>query len=380
MSSRKEVIADINEDVDRSEAVVYSARAEPIEITGFTSDTESELYEFHQQAFPGERKDRFISRWLWKHVESARRLAIEPRVWLCRQRGAVVAHNGAIPIKLKIGDEEQLVAWIGETASIDTYRHEDIGFRLLSQASEELPFCLSVGQSERTRTALLQMGWVQVAPLTIAQFVIHPEAVQHGKLSGPSALAAGWGSRVTSAVRTLLNHRPTMEIQQVTRFDDRHDRLWQMAARDITCGVIRDAAYMNWKYVDQPGQDILRLELIEQETVRGVVILQFCEPNDDYPYRHAFLADLVSPLSDERLLQQLVQIASTAAAERNTDALVCQYVCPPLSRILRQNGFRMYEPDQYLLVNPRQLPLESRVKVLAGKDWFVTPGDAEFCA
>jgi len=377
-NSRQKAIAD-NQEPERSEAVIYSARAEPIEITGFTSDTESDLYEFHQQAFPDERKDRFISRWLWKHVESARRLAIEPRVWLCRQRGAVVAHNGAISIKLKIGDAEQLVAWIGDTASIDTLRREDVDFRLLSQVSEELPFCLSLGQSEKTRTTLLQMGWVQVAPLTTAQFVIHPEAVQQGRLSGPAALAAGWGSRVTSAVRTLLNHRPTMEIRQVARFDGGHDKLWHIAAREITCGVIRDAAYLNWKYVDQPGQDILRLELIEQGTVCGVVILQFCEANDNYPYRHAFLADLVSPLSDERLLQQLVQIASTAAAERNTDALVCQYVCAPLTRILRQNGFRMYEPDQYLLVNPRQLPLESRVKVLAGKDWFVMPGDADFC-
>ncbi len=371
---------DSSAEAQRDQAVVYSERAEPVEITAFTPGVESELFEFHQQTFPGERRDRFIARWLWKHVESARRLGVEPQAWLCRKRGAIVGHNAAVPVRIRIGDTDQLVAWIGDTAIVDSERRDDIGFRLLAQVSDELPFCLSLGQSEKTRGALLQLGWVEVAPLTTAELVIHPDAVQKGKLPGPGEVAADWGLRVSTAVKTMLHHRPYVEAQHVARFDERHDRLWNTASRDITCGVVRNATYLNWKYVDQPGQDVVRLEIVEQGKLCGIVVLLFRQADDDYPYRYAFLADLVAPLSDERLLQQIVQIASTAAGERDADALICQHLGQPLTRALRQNGFRIYEPHQYLLVNVRQLPLESRANVLASKNWFITPGDAEFCA
>src|SRR5207245_1596924 len=114
--------------------------------------------------------------------------------------------------------------------------------------------------------------------------------------------------------------------QQVTRFDARHDRLWEVASRDIACGVIRDASYLNWKYVDQPGQDMLRLEIVEDDQVRGVVVLMFRDGDESYQYRRAFLVDLVAPLSDSRLLRKLVQAASRAAAEREADALLCLHV------------------------------------------------------
>lgn len=368
--------ASSNECPERCDAAIQTAAA-PQGITGYFPGVEAELVEFQKRAWPHRRVDLLTPRWKWMYVESAQRLAIEPRVWLYRDACAIVAHNGAIPVKLKIGTEKRLTAWFADTMVLESYRNQALGSRLLMQASEELPFSLSLGQTEQMREINLKMGWIQVAPLETAQLLIHPETVLKGKLSAPMMLAASWSIRASTALRTMFQNRAPLDVRQVSRFDARHDRLWEIASRDIPCGVVRDASYLNWKYVDQPGQDILRLELVEAGEVRGVVVLMFRDADDSYPYRRALLVDLVAPLSDARRLKQLVQIAGTAAAERDADALQCLHIGQRLTRALRQSGFLIREPRRFLLVNPGDLPPEARRQVLAGSDWFVTQGDSD---
>src|SRR5262249_49303225 len=179
------------------------------------------------------------------------------------------------------------------------------------------------------------------------------------------------------AVRTMLQSRTRLEVQQVTRFEARHDRLWEISARDIPCGVIRDASYLNWKYVDQPGQDFLRLEVFEGETLCGVAVLMFRNADDVYQYRRAFIVDLVVPQSNIKMLKQIVQIAAEAAGERGADAVVCLHVGGQLTRALRQSGFMMRDPGRFLVVNPGELPESARRELLAADNWFVTQGDSD---
>jgi hypothetical protein len=145
----------------------------------------------------------------------------------------------------------------------------------------------------------------------------------------------------------------------------------------MRCAVVRDASYLNWKYVDQPGQAFLRLEIVEGTEVKGVAILSFSEPDDVYRYRRAFLVDLVAPLADEVRLSQLLQAAHVAAAERDADALTCLHIGAPLTRALQQHGFRLRTPERYLLVDPGGLQAQTLETVLAADSWFVTQGDSD---
>ncbi|MGE5191282.1 MAG: hypothetical protein ACM3U2_02190, partial [Deltaproteobacteria bacterium] len=357
-------------------ATAVAERAAPYEITGFAPGVEEEILRFEQRAWPERRQNGVLPRWNWLHIESARRLAIDPRVWLYREGDAVAAHAGAVPVKLKIGGDEQLAAWVRAAELPEPSRHETAGSRLMVRAGEELPFSLSLVESERMRAILLQLGWVQVWQLETSELMIHPDAVLQGKHAGKATLAE-WGWRATTAVRTLFQHRARLDVQQVARFGERHDELWRVTSNDVACGVVRDASYLNWRYVDQPAVEVLRLEIVDGNALRGVVVLTFREATAAYPYRHAVLSDLVAPLADADLLSQLFQVAGTAAAERDADALLCEHAGQPLTRALRQYGFLMRDPGRFLMVNPGQLTPEWRSVVLTGKDWLITPGDAD---
>src|SRR6266446_3263362 len=84
----------------------------PYEITSSASLVEEDIAGFEQRAWPDERQNRVGPLWNWLHVESAGRLSVEPQVWQYREGGAVVAHAGAIPVKLRIDGQNSLAAWI----------------------------------------------------------------------------------------------------------------------------------------------------------------------------------------------------------------------------------------------------------------------------
>jgi hypothetical protein len=244
-------------------------------------------------------------------------------------------------------------------------------------AHEDLPFALSLGQTETMRTIQLRMGWHQVVPLQTAQLLVRPERVLKGKLPGPAALAAGLGLRASTALRDLWRERVDVEVREIERFDEDHDRLWEAMARGLPCAVVRDASYLNWKYVDQPGQSFLRMEARRGGSLVGIAVWMLRPTDRAYHYDRAHLVDLVGPLDDADVLTQVLRASGAAAAEHGADALLCFHVGQRLTAALQRAGFLMRDPRRFLLVDPGPLEGALRQRVLDASSWFVTQGDSD---
>ena len=125
---------------------------------------------------------------------------------------------------------------------------------------------------------------------------------------------AALGLRAWSSIRERGRGRAHAQagVHEIAAFDTRHDALWERVSRDLVCAVVRDASYLNWKYVDQPGQTFVRLELTERNALLGSAVLMIREPDAAYAYRRAFLVDLVAPMTDESVLDALLQGVNNA--------------------------------------------------------------------
>lgn len=298
-------------------------------------------------------------------------------MWLHRQGGRIVGHNAGIPVRVKIGDAERVTAWLVETMVLAEYRSQAVGARLMVEAHEDVPFALSLGQTQQMREIQLRLGWQQVAALETAQLLIRPERVLKGKLPSAAALAAGVALRAGGVLRDAMRGRANATVREIARFDESHDRLWEHLASEVTCAVRRDASYMNWKYVDQPGQEFLRLEVSSGEDERGVVVLMFRDPDTAYRYRRAFIVDLVAPLGNDLLMTNLLSSAVRAASDRGADALLCLHINRKLTGALQREGFRMRAPTRYLLVRTAGLDDRLGDHLLDPDTWFVTHGDSD---
>ena len=346
-------------------------------ITGYAPGVEDEVAAFQAEAYPHRRKDLIGPRWGWMFRDSARRLGREPRVWLYRDAGAIVGHNGSIAVDVKVGDDYVPSAWLVETMVLEAYRPRAVGSRLMVQTHKDMPFALSLGQTVPMRQLMMQLGWQLVAPQQVAQLLVRPERVFRCKVPAFAAHVLGLGWRAQSALRGVFRRRPAGTVRPIERFSRQHDALWNDASRDITCGVRRDASYLNWKYVDQPGQDFLRLEYLEDGRLRGVAIWMFRDPDGGYHYRRGLLVDLVVPLGNARLVADMLSAVKAPAIDRDVDALLCHHIDARLTVALTSVGYHLKDPQRHFMVRAEGIGAPHRALLTEPANWFVTQGDSD---
>ncbi len=338
---------------------------------------EAEIIEFQTAAFPTRTPSLVEPRWRWMFVESAQRLGVDPKFWLHRDSGQIVAQMGSIAVRLKVDDQQFDTGWLVDTMVREDYRAQALGSRLMVEAHDDQPLSLSLGQTAEMREIQYRLGWKNVAPLQTAQALARARNVLKGKLPSAVAWAAGATIDTSSALVRRLRPRRRLAVRPVTRFDDRHDALWHRVSADYTTAVVRDASYLNWKYVDQPGQDVFRLEILDGAELIGVAIWILRDADAIYGYRRALLVDLVAPLGDAARLRDVIANACSAPLEAGADALLCLHISAPLTRALRGCGFVLREPTRYLLVDPGPVSGRTLDTLLSPDAWFVTQGDSD---
>ena len=341
------------------------------------SSAECEILDFQHVAFPARSESLRTPRWRWMFVESAQRLGVTPQFWVHRDRGAIVAQMGSMPVRLKVGDDHLDTGWLVEAKVREDYRNHGLPSQLLAEAHHDQPLSLSLGQTVEMREAQDRLGWRVVAPLQTAQALVRARNVFKAKLPAALGWAAGATIDTSSAFSRRLRRRRRLEVRTIDRFDERHDALWQRVARQYTTAVVRDASYLNWKYVDQPGQDVMRLEFSHNGEVVAVAVWALREANSVYGYRRALLYDLVAPLLNPAILRDVIANACLAPLDAGVDALVCQHINTRLTAALRACGFALRQPTRHLLVDPVRLSGRVRDGVLAPDAWFVTQGDSD---
>lgn len=345
----------------------------------FSEAIAPEIFAFQREAFPRRRADWIEPRWRWMFQASAARLGVEPMVWVYRSNGRVVAHQGAIAVRLRTPVGEHVTGWFVETMALEEVRGKAIGPMVVAKALQDLPFNLSLGQTEQMRELQYRLGWKHVAALERLMFVLHGRALLSGKIPRLVAPLAGtvltlqqrlrhWRGRIASG---------TLNVREIPRFTAAHDRLWQEVEGHFTVAVVRDASYLNWKYVDQPGQSFVRLELSDGRHVRGVAVISISEPTAKYTYRRAWLNDLVVASDDAEAIWATLEAVRQASLRLGADLIVFDIISEPLLRAALAFGFARRTPVRQLLVAPGDPPTDAGRLALDGSKWFVTRGDSD---
>ena len=148
-------------------------------------------------------------------------------------------------------------------------------------------------------------------------------------------------------------------VHKITRFSSEHDRLWRLSAKEYGCAVVRDSSYLNWKYVDQPGMQFIRLELTHRNKLRAIATLMLTEPGEVYRYRRGFIVDLVVPSSDTEAVSMLLASCVSELEARAADLVVFYLGNHVLERIVQRFGFIRREPRHVLLVAVGGMSIET---------------------
>jgi hypothetical protein len=352
----------------------------PRGLIAYDPNLEDEIFAFQRAAYPRRRSDWIAPRWRWMFLESAQRLGVHPLVWLYRTREGIAGHQGVMPVTLQIDQAERVTGWFVETMVLESVRGKAVGPAVVARTKRDLPFNLSLGQTPQMRALQFSLGWQQVCSLPTYTFVLSPWAVLEGKLPGWSRPAAAAALGLWQRARWLrgrrrLTWRP--EIREIAQFDDAHDALWAAVRRAYRCAVVRDASYLNWKYVAQPGQNFVRLEVRRNGQPVGVAVLAFLEPDQAYRYPRALLVDVVVSLDEPDVVWATFEAVRRAAVARGAALVSFDLAGPLLASQTLTFGFSERPPLRFLLVSVEGVAEADARTVLDTAAWFVTHGDSD---
>ncbi len=337
---------------------------------------EPKVSEFCSRAWPNRPRELIEKRWRWMFVDSAARLGETPRVWLVSDNDSIVAHHGAQYVRLQVDGEEVNTAWFVETMVLPEYRDRGLGAEMLLKSRQDMPLNLSLGQTSEMRSINLRAGWETVAPLETYLLMLQPMHVLRGKVPGALApVASAWNQMQQMTKRLLADApMPNIRVSKIEHYDSRHDQLWRVASQDYPCAVVRDAAYMEWKYVDQPGQAYTRLDVLAGEELIGSLVLKIFERDAVYQYRRLQIVEMVSPTSPDHLASVL-NAAIEHGRQHDVDAIFMHLINDSIEKALRKSGFMRRQPTRHLLVS--RCPEMGEFPILDRHQWLITGGDSD---
>lgn len=359
-------------------------------LSGYAPEIEEAVFEFQRTAYPDRSAALIPQRWRWMFVESARRLGVDPMVWVYLKDSAVLAHQGAIAVRLQIAGQERTTGWFVDTMALPAARGKAIGPMLVKKALDDLPMNLSLGQTQDMRELQFALGWQQVVPLNTYMFLLRPEKVLAEKLPGRvlGALAGSVISSLGNIRRSFKGWRcrgwtrnaitkPKWTTHSIDRFDQRHDQLWQSVASHYPCAVVRDASFLNWKFVDQPGQEFTRLETTCDDQIVSVATFTVREPDQVYAYRRAWLTDLVIDPTDHVAMWQTLSAVQRECQGQNIDAIVFDVSCPAIEQAVRSFGFWKRDSTRVFLLATDGLTEQEQQIALNPNSWYLTKADSD---
>ncbi len=341
---------------------------------------EREVVCFQRHAYP-RRDPRLIGpRWRWMFIESASRVGVDPMVWIYRKNSRIVAHQGAIPVRLQVGRQTIVTGWFVETMALEEVRGKAIGPMVVRKALEAVPCNLSLGQTAHMRQLQLAMGWTPVRPLNTYVLLLNPSRVLESKIPGKAlrwATATAVECRRFGAAfgRRVSNRR--VQVQLLSHFDERHDRMWERMSSELCCAGIRDASFLNWKFIEQPGQELLCIEARLDGQPVGVAIIAMRAASDAYPYRRAMVLDAVVPVADSPAVWALLSAVERAARNRQADSVVFDVAHPLLERRLVRYGYWKREATRQFLVATGDVEEPVRRLMLHADNWYLTRADSD---
>lgn len=337
----------------------------------FKDGDEHELVRFLGGPFAHEAG---LQHWRWKLRHSPTQAA---NVWLATAEAKPVFHYGGIPLRFRL-DGPVVTAMV----SVDALTAPDFRRRgLLTQGAarafaewraHDVAFTLGLPNEQwGSRTAAV--GWQRLFPLQWLVLPLRPEVFAARRLGMPWLRYASVASRVWGRwLANRIRRDPAIEFRDVVHAGDAFDALWRRCATDTMFSAVRDAAWVQWRFLSSPVRKYDVVLAYRGGEPVGYRAMHVAKSDDK---TSAFLAEVVSPMFDEAALESLLAGAVASAHAADADILAALAVPGTAQHAsLRRAGFlRGPAFEVHIVPFAAGLPLE---RLRRPENWRLT--GAEF--
>jgi len=311
-------------------------------------------------------------RWDWRHRRNPYNQSGQPAVWVAREGPTIVAHYSTLPVRVSLKGLEVDAAWGGEAIVAPERDQQGLDEALVRTWDRNSGASLVLGPSQESRELLDRLRFPDSRVLPCLVKPLTRRAVRLA--SWPTPINQVISALAFPFVQVLARSRPLRaECEPVRRFDSSFTALWERLANQFDLAVRRDAAYLNWRYIEPPHVRYSAVALKRQGEVHGYAV---------YRHRHeplgrvTLIVDFLTHPDDVSGLKTLLRWVDRAARAEDSDKVRCYALNGRFRRVLRRNGYFGVKSslEVAVKVNAVQVPHGFYDQT---ENWHVTGGDSD---
>lgn len=301
-----------------------------------------------------------LSKWAWRYLENGIDIKL---IRLAESAaGDIVGQYALCPVRMRFGERE-----IIGSLSLDTMVHPEwrgrgifveLARAVYQDAKEEgVPLTYGFPNANSHHGFITRLQWMDLCrtlPVLVKPLDIKRLAQTKFENQGTARLVdwlASAGYRLYSLGSSKAADYPSYDVRSVECFDDATDTLWDRCGGIARISLVRDSAFLNWRFVRNPTEEYHILQAWQHKEVAGYVVLKLA---DDFGLRVGYVADLLTLPDDDAIAHALMEAALEYFRVKDMDIAGCLMVGNlPWPKQLRKLGFfkvpaRLLPQDIYL--------------------------------
>ena len=314
--------------------------------------------------------------WSWLHRENPSGYSIV-RVAECENE--IVAHNAAIPMVMKMGEE--YMGYLGVRAVTHPhYRRQGVMKRLSSEIYREIAARgPAVCYAPTEARPMLRIGpYISRGPARRMKdflLVLNLNRILNRKDLGLLPKLGAVVLRTTHQGK-ILQPPDQVEIEQISEFDESFDELWNAVSSSLGKRLVvkRSRAYLSWRYSLRPEHKYLSWVARENDLLIGYVTARHFRTEDSH---RGIIADIFGFDHRRDAMAALVSKVVQYFEEQDAELVRCQLSDGhPCTRVLADAGFVARPSRQWLVLGVVSPPVGvDQAWLLRRENHMITWGD-----
>ncbi len=221
-----------------------------------------------------------LEKWRWQNLQNPAGRAV---VFVAEEKEArkLVGHIAAIPTDLKVGDFSRKGVFLVNSAVDSSHRGKGIHAVLTLAISKES--CMRDGgfgfglPNKQAYLPTLKTGAIELFTMSLFLKVLDWRKVLRARLR-PALLTNALGGFIQLLQRK--SRTPSgdgFRIDEVTRFGDQANDLWQRIAPRFAILASRKATPLNWRYFEHPNSPYRVFSISRNDRWQGYVVIRTLE-------------------------------------------------------------------------------------------------------
>ncbi|MEP6711022.1 MAG: GNAT family N-acetyltransferase [Ferruginibacter sp.] len=167
-------------------------------------------------------------------------------------------------------------------------------------------------------------------------------------------------------------------IKAIGGFDENYNSLWNSARSSFKVGINRDASYMNWRYIQKPGEHYYRYGLFEHDQLKAVIVFSLKKKHDGLI---GYVMELIFNPGDKKSAKAILKFATKIFRQQKTDVVLAW--CFPHSfnyKSYKNAGYYNLPPKlrpQKLYLGVRAFNEADRSVIENTANWYISYSDSD---